>query len=152
MIAVHNIQLFRGENGQITSPIQPFPQIFRGQVGDGLQNLQFLLYLGFHFRPGLGAPANHADVGVLVVVDDVLDVACQRPLFRAVEGRHKGRIFADGFGSAALPAVQIVQQGGYHRIGKQYPENCQRIEANLQLFQLHTFRIAPFAPLETSAA
>ena len=109
VIAVHNIQLLRCENGQISGPIQTFPQVFRGQVGDGLQNQQFLLHLSFHLRPGLCAPANHADVGILIVVDDVLDVACQRPLLCAVEGGHERSVLGDGFGGGAAPAVQIIK-------------------------------------------
>ena len=152
MIAVHNIQLFCGENRKITIPVKPFPQALRGQVSDGLQNLQFLLHLGFHLRPGLCPAPDHADVSVLVVVDDVLDIARQRPLFGAIEGGHKGGVFGDGFGGSFFPAVQVVQQGRHHGVTEQRPENCQRIQANVQFVQLHTFRIAPFAPLETSAA
>ena len=86
VIAVHNVQLLCSENGQIPGPIQTFPQGFRGQIGDGLQNQQFLLHLGFHLRPGLLSLSDHADVGIFVVVDDVLDVARQRPFLRAIKG------------------------------------------------------------------
>ena len=125
MITVHNIQPLCGEDRQISVPVQPLPEGLWGQVGDGLQNQQFLLHLGFHLRPGLLSLPDHADVGILVVVDDVLNVARQRPLFRSIKGRHECGVLGDGISGGVFPAVQIVGKSRHHRITEQRPENRQ---------------------------
>ena len=153
VVAVHNIQSLCGENRQGTRPVQPLPEGFRGEVGNGLQNFQLLLHFRFHFRPGLCPFANHADVGVFVVVDDVLDVARQGALFRGVQFCHKIRVFGHGLGGrAGLAAGEKRVQGGDHRVTQQCTEDGQGVQTDVQFTQIHTFRIAPFAPLETRAA
>ena len=125
VIAVPNIQLLCGENRKISVPVKAFAHILRGQVCHSLQDFQLPLHLVLHLGPGLRTLSDHADVGVLVIVDDVLDIARQRSLFRAVEGGDEGGILGDGLGGAVFPAAQVVHQSGHHRIAEQRPENRQ---------------------------
>ena len=149
-VAGGNVHLLSGKPGKIAIPIYGFPKAFRGQVGYGLEDLQLPGHHVLHFRPGGSPGADHADVGVLVICNDVLDVAGQSPLARGVKPTDKLRV--PGYRLGGVPGSQEGNQGFQHRVGQKTAENCQGLESEIEFCQLHTFRIAPFAPLETRAA
>ena len=151
-VALRQIQVLHGEAGQI--PGQALAQRLRRQLRHSLQNSQLLPDIGFQLRPWPVTPADHADIDVLIVVDDALDIPGQGSLSPVQQAGHKFPVGIHGSqGVFPAQAVQIPAKGADHRVTEQGAENRQGVQPEVQFGQIvHTFRIAPFAPLETSAA
>ena len=109
-VAFCQIQFLYTEGGQIPGPVHLFPEAGRSQRSSFLQNGQFLPDIFLHVGPGSKTPADHADVGIFIVVDDVLDVTGQSSLVGLVQSGDEVAVTGDG------RCFQESFQGLDHRI------------------------------------
>ena len=152
----NHIHRLRGKLRQIPVPVQPLPQLGGGQTGHRLEDFQLPGYTPGHLRGGSFPPSDEPDAGILIVSHNPLHIPGEGGGSGGVKGGHKTGVPGHGPGGfSRLQILQVFPQGGNHRVFQQIPEDGQTLQPDVQakqFFGLHTFRIAPFAPLDTRAA